>query len=79
MIALVANQFPFRHDERFFCLPFLQILQFLESSTMKMGRSLEPAFDLPLFMMSHPSLNFWKWRPSYKLERRLSIVFCWPV
>ncbi len=25
---------------------------------MKMGRSLDPAFDLPVFMMSHHSFNF---------------------
>ena len=30
----------------------------LESSAMKMGRSLDPGFDLPVLMMSHPSLNF---------------------
>ncbi len=27
---------------------------------MKMGRSLDPAFDLPVSMISHPSLNFEK-------------------
>ncbi len=32
-------------------------MHFLESSAMKMGRSLDPALDLPVLMMSHPSLN----------------------
>ena len=33
-------------------------MKFLELSAVKIVRSIDPAFDLPMSMMSHPSLNF---------------------
>ncbi len=51
MVTLVTNQVPPDKVKEPSVFHFLQIVYFLKVIAMKMGRSRDPAFDLPVLMV----------------------------